>query len=150
MKSTPPDASVPTFKIRAHHLLCMQGFQGLGYSPEFVQNFEKILDEVHDSFYETEFEVTDSIDSFCEPCPHHKNGLCQKDAASQERMQKMDRVVMQKLEIKNGARRTSESLFALANARLSSTAEVKDVCGQCEWRGKCLWYGRITEKGKNS
>jgi hypothetical protein len=62
----------------------------------------------------------------------------------------MDRIVMQKLEIKNGTHRTAESLFALANARLSSTSEVKDVCGQCEWRGKCLWYGRIMKTGKNS
>jgi hypothetical protein len=49
-------------KVRAHHLLCMQGFQGSGYSPEFVENFIKILDQVHENFYETEFEVTDNID----------------------------------------------------------------------------------------
>ena len=144
MKSTPPDAPKHhSFKIRAHHLLCMQGFQGLGYNPDFVQNFKNILEKVHDDFYETEFEVTDAIDSLCAPCPHHQQGLCQKDAEAQERMQKMDRVVLQKLEIKNGSRRTAESLFALANARLSTTTEVKDICGHCEWRKKCLWYQRL-------
>lgn len=144
MKWMRPDATKNhLFRIRAHHLLCMQGFQDLGYSPKFVQNFQKILEQIRDNFFEVEFEVTDGIDSLCEPCPHHKNGLCQKDLEAQTRIQKMDRVVLQKLEIKNGAHHTAESLFALANARLSSISEVKDICGQCEWRGKCLWYGRI-------
>jgi hypothetical protein len=29
--------------IRAHHLLCMQGFQGYGYTPDFEQQWEVLL-----------------------------------------------------------------------------------------------------------
>ena len=28
-------------KIRHHHLLCILGFKGLGYSDEFVENMKK-------------------------------------------------------------------------------------------------------------
>lgn len=143
MKATSHNRTVPALKIRAHHLLCMQGFQGLGYSPGFVQNFENVLKQIHNNFYETELEVTDDIDSLCAPCPHHQNGFCQKDPQAQERMQKMDRVVLQKLEIQNGSHRPAESLFALANTRLLTKTDVKDICGHCEWREKCLWYRRL-------
>ncbi|PIU52192.1 DUF1284 domain-containing protein, partial [Candidatus Desantisbacteria bacterium CG07_land_8_20_14_0_80_39_15] len=29
-------------KIRAHHLLCVLGFQGLGYSPEFIKKMTQV------------------------------------------------------------------------------------------------------------
>ena len=32
------DAYSDPLRIRAHHILCIQGFQGLGYSEEFTKN----------------------------------------------------------------------------------------------------------------
>jgi hypothetical protein len=29
--------------IRAHHLLCVQGFQGYGYSPDFEQHMGSVV-----------------------------------------------------------------------------------------------------------
>ncbi|MDF2503348.1 MAG: hypothetical protein K0R06_839, partial [Clostridium sp.] len=32
--------------IRAHHFLCMQGFQGYGYSDDFVAHMSKIVNYI--------------------------------------------------------------------------------------------------------
>ncbi len=32
--------------IRAHHLLCLQGFQGYGYSQDFVRNMAEIIKKI--------------------------------------------------------------------------------------------------------
>ncbi|NLP46906.1 MAG: hypothetical protein GX347_07710 [Epulopiscium sp.] len=47
--------------IRPHHLLCMQAYIGKGYSPEFVEKFNK--------------ETFDYICSECEWYPLH---ICEK------------------------------------------------------------------------
>ncbi|HII92208.1 MAG TPA: DUF1284 domain-containing protein, partial [Methanosarcina sp.] len=33
-------------KIRAHHLCCIQGFQGYGYSPVFVANMRAVISDI--------------------------------------------------------------------------------------------------------
>ena len=37
-----------TVRLRAHHLLCMHGFQGKGYSDLFVRRLREIIDRLND------------------------------------------------------------------------------------------------------
>ena len=59
-------------KIRAHHILCMQGFQGHGYSEEFSQNMSEVIEYLK-SNQEQIIEITDDVDVVCKYCPHKKN-----------------------------------------------------------------------------
>ena len=41
--------SKKVLNIRAHHFLCMQGFQGYGYSETFVMNMTKIIKAIKEN-----------------------------------------------------------------------------------------------------
>ncbi|RYZ78407.1 MAG: DUF1284 domain-containing protein [Proteobacteria bacterium] len=64
----------PKLKFRPHHFLCAVGFQGKGYSPEFVENFKTIksvLDSTHGD--QVMIEVIERTDSICAPCPSRRD-----------------------------------------------------------------------------
>ncbi len=56
-------------RIRAHHLLYIQGFQGYGYSSEFVTHIERI-----DSFLKSnpyhKLQIIVETDEICSKCPY--------------------------------------------------------------------------------
>ncbi len=64
---TPADPVI----IRGHTLLCLQGFRGEGYSPDFIDNMSAICTRLQ-SYPETRIRVTDSPDHFCAACPNLK------------------------------------------------------------------------------
>ena len=83
-------------KIRAHHLLCMQGFQGYGYSEEFSQNMSKIIQKLK-SHPEQKIEITADLDIICKSCPQKKNKIC-KNVISNWMIKRVDKKV---IKIKN-------------------------------------------------
>ncbi|ACV25331.1 DUF1284 domain-containing protein [Methanocaldococcus fervens] len=119
-------------KIRAHHLLCMQGFQGYGYSEEFIKNMAKIVEVID---LNPEIEVIAKCDVICSYCPYNINGKCQKG-----KVEDMDLKVLKKLNLKEGSRVRAKDLISLVNERFENFYDVLDVCGDCEWKSKCLWF----------
>jgi len=67
-------------KFRPHHFLCTLGFQGAGYSPKFIQNFQSIVDQLNDD-PNTSIQVVEHLDSICSPCPNQTlDSQCQKQS----------------------------------------------------------------------
>jgi len=67
-------------KIRAHHLCCIQGFQGYGYSPIFVANLRVVISDIK-AFPSRPLELISECDVVCESCPgkrefRHKKWKC--------------------------------------------------------------------------
>jgi len=54
-------------ELRAHNLLCIQGFVGKGYSPEFVANMTRVIESLGD---ETRVTVIAAPDALCSACPN--------------------------------------------------------------------------------
>ncbi|WP_424356150.1 DUF1284 domain-containing protein [Methanobacterium sp. MBAC-LM] len=142
-------------KIRAHHLLCMQGFQGYGYSEDFSKNMAEII-EILQNFPEHEIEIVAETDSICTCCPYNINGKCQESQGSLEykvfggpkskiltannRIISMDLKVLKKLDISPGSIFEAGEIFKITNEKLKTYFDVKDICGDCRWSEKCLWY----------
>jgi hypothetical protein len=59
----------PTLTFRPHHLLCTFGFKGLGYSPDYVANYNRITQQLGspggDDMAIQVVEGTDAIGSLC-------------------------------------------------------------------------------------
>lgn len=125
-------------KIRAHHLCCIQGFQGYGYSPAFVANLRAVIEDIK-AFPSRSLELVSECDIICASCPGKRECTAQVSIASRS-IRNMDLVVMEKLKIEEGTIMEANKAFRLINSQLANASDVEDVCGACKWRQKCLWY----------
>lgn len=118
--------------LRAHHLLCMLGFQGIGYTAGFIRNFHKVkrLVEQHPDLV---VEVVDSCDVICVACPNTQDGECFKSGLKyNEKVKCIDGRVMDKLGIKPGDRFKAKDLYALVKEKIKP-GDIKDICQGCDW-----------------
>ncbi len=132
-----PEVST-TMKIRAHHLLCMQGFQGYGYSEDFSKNMTKIV-EILRSFPEKKIQVVNECDIICSCCPYNVKEICSKDPESYEKIMRMDTKIIEKLELSCGDIFEAGKIFSHVNKKLKSYSDINEICGDCKWSEKCLW-----------
>ncbi len=126
-------------RIRAHHLLCLRGFQGYGYSPDFIENMTDVIKDIESS-PDLLVEVVESCDAICLACPHNREDVCLREENSQDKVRDMDRQVLEKLGLKGGQRIRAGDIFPLTDARLENT-DVEEICGDCDWRANCLFFG---------
>ena len=129
-------AKVLTMRIRAHHLLCIQGFQGRGYSKDFIDNMRTVIKKIK---LEPEIEIIDSGDVICSSCPHNENGRCQKKPNSVQRVKNMDLQVLKKIGLNKGAKVKTKNIFSLVNKKFKYISDTKEICDDCEWKGECFW-----------
>lgn len=131
-------------KIRAHHLCCIQGFQGYGYSPAFVANMRAVISDL-EALPSRLLKLVTNCDAICVSCPSKRECTAQESHLSR-RIKQMDLAVLDKLGIEDGTVLRADEAFQLINSKINSPSDVEDVCGTCKWRQKCIWY---MQAGKN-
>lgn len=121
--------------IRGHTLLCLQGFRGEGYSPDFIDNMAVIHTRLQ-SHPKTRVRVTDSPDLFCAACPNLKEsepvGCTLRGPDFEQHIVSQDRQVLDLLGLRVG----QEITWAEVLQRIGSRArgEMLDgICGDCQW-----------------
>jgi hypothetical protein len=125
------EASAP-IRLRGHTLLCLQGFRGEGYSPEFVENMAAVHRALTDR-PETWVEVLASPDVVCGACPHQLSPGCTLNGVrSEEEMRDQDRVVLETLGLEIGDRvRWCDILERIR--RSVNGDDLPSICGTCRW-----------------
>lgn len=123
--------AAPT-RLRGHTLLCLQGFQGKGYSEHFVSNMAAIHRALSER-PETYVEVTDSPDVICAACPHHQSAGCELNGeGSEEELKAQDHAVLRRLGLEVGARvRWTEVLDRIRSS--VQGGDLPGLCGSCRW-----------------
>ncbi len=129
-------------KIRAHHLLCLQGFQGYGYSKDFVANLRGIRDHLLTSPH-LEIQVVAEEDIICSCCPHRSETGCGKNKDSELRIRAKDLKILEKLDVVPGTQDLACNFLERIAARFRTYWDIQDICGNCQWEDKCLWYQRM-------
>ena len=127
-------------RIRAHTLLCLQGFRGKGYSPEFVEN----LGGIHEVLFENPdswVEVVDAPDAEKDrkvrhtllACPHREHSGCAINGPlSEEEMRLQDRHVLTLLGLQAGTRVQWREILDRIRGSITG-AGLPGICGQCRW-----------------
>ena len=122
--------TAPTYKFRPHHFMCSNGFQGVGYSSEFVENYWEIVRDLRGSEGDkVELKVTEFTDDICGPCPHRRGKLCN----TQSTIQALDTAHAKALNLKPGFTLT----WGEAKRRIVEkvTNEVfDDICKLCPFK----------------
>ena len=125
-------------EIRAHHLLCILGFRGLGYSQEFIEKMGKVVEELNsNSAFPITF--TAECDIICASCPHNKDNKCLKRADSDWKVRNQDSEVLQRLGFKVGAQVPAGKAWARIRDKLT-VRDMAEICRGCEWLelGYCI------------
>ena len=134
-----------SIKIRAHHLFCVQGYQGYGYSDKFQANLERIIKLIR-TVPNLEIEIIAEKDMICSYCPHTGKIDCQLDEDSAQKIQSMDLKVLEKLNLKEGIKDKAQNLVMLTNTKFKTYYDIQEICGNCRWEEKCLWFQKLLLK----
>lgn len=129
-----------SMKIRAHHLLCMQGFQGYGYSNDFTNHLQNIVTQLRTN-PNTLIQVVAECDTICDGCPNLNESKCQKDNADSDSLIKnIDFNVLKHVGIDADSIMEFSLVIEKINEVLKNRAQLVDICGDCQWIEKCTWY----------
>lgn len=118
--------------LRAHHLLCILGFKGLGYSEEFVGSMARIVGNLRFSPH-TVVKVVYKPDEICASCPFFSDSGCRKEGSqSEEDVRRRDYAVMDKLMLATGDMMPWEDMRALIKSKMRPE-DLDAICGDCQW-----------------
>ncbi|WP_274651156.1 DUF1284 domain-containing protein [Paenibacillus humicola] len=109
-----------TIRLRGHHLLCLLGYRGKGYSDGFCANMTTIYETLRTQ-PETELELIEGPDDICAAFPDDQVPHCENDSVY----------------------RKDEDILALAGLRIGARIRWSDVCTQVAMRVKPDDIGRL-------
>lgn len=116
-----------TFKLRPHHALCIQFFDGKGYSDEFTVHMRKIINSMTK---EAMVKIIDGNDDICGKCPNLSEGIC----VTQDKVCRYDRKVMEICGFHAGQVLTVKDFSETAKRDIIDKHRLKEVCGDCAWK----------------
>jgi len=126
--------------LRGHHLLCVHGFRGMGYSPAFVQKMHGIVEQIRDETTDFPIKVVAGFDNACSACPHKGKTICEASEGSNEHVMTLDMKVIHQLGLIDGAE-YNKSLLVRLTAENVSPNDLDYLCKDCSW----LSYGVCKE-----
>lgn len=125
-----------TIILRGHHLLCIHGFRGMGYSPEFIKKMGEIVEHVRDDTFDFPIKVVAALDDACGACPHKGKTTCEASHGSNEHVLSMDRKVINHLGLMEGSIYKKSYLVQLTAEKVKPN-DLDFLCKGCSW----LSYG---------
>lgn len=119
------------YKLRAHHLLCLQFYISNGYSDEFISNMDYLFYNLKD---EDEIELISSNDLICSKCPNLINGKC----ISIDKVNRYDNYVYSFImnNNKDNVIKYKELKKQIFDHIISSN-KLSDICSDCQWHNLC-------------
>ncbi|SCY29450.1 hypothetical protein SAMN02910370_02003 [Lachnospiraceae bacterium XPB1003] len=112
--------------LRPHHLLCTQGYSGNGYSTEFVEHMNEVVERLR--YGDDRIRITFSTDTLCSCCPN-KTG--EDQCVSQDKVKKFDGKVTEYFGIEEKEYRYREIIKEVDSKMTSDIMD--DICGGCSW-----------------
>ena len=114
------------FSIRPHHLLCLQFFEGKGYSGEFVKHMAEIQEQL------LQKNPVINID-ICKNCPNNEHGQCSKEASVSGNDKRTYEMIKSSLK----EEQTWKDLTQLVYRNIIDKNKLKQVCDVCRWSDIC-------------
>ncbi|MCL2438043.1 MAG: DUF1284 domain-containing protein [Coriobacteriia bacterium] len=114
-------------RLRPHHLLCTQGYEGKGYNQEFVRNMTVIVSRLRNED-STPIKLVFTTDSICDKCPKKvAAGICEKDL----KVKMMDKKVMDCFNLEEDNYSYQEVIKKINKGM--TAAMLDDICNDCSW-----------------
>ncbi len=123
-------------RIRPHHLLCIQGFQGYGYTQDFASHMQRVTSFLKSNLLYN-LQIVLEFDELCSQCPHDVDGRCAR--GFMDEINKVDRLVIQKANLDLRHSYTVSEAFSTVNQNLDHN-HIISICSGCSWQNICLFY----------
>lgn len=132
-------ASEDLLVLRAHHLLCIHGFRGMGYDEAFTETMWALVRAMQDDV-PRRVRVIRGLDTACWRCPHHGEGVCEASPTSEAHVLGLDQNVLAHLGLVSGEVYDKAELIARTRERVHPD-DLDHLCAGCSW----LPYGVCKE-----
>jgi uncharacterized protein len=126
--------------LRGHHLLCVHGFRGMGYSPEFIKRMEEIVQDVRNPDKDFDIKVIAAFDDACMACPNRGQTKCEASEDSDAHVLSMDNKVLGHLGLRAGESYKKSELIEMTAVKVEPD-DLDFLCAGCSW----LQYGVCKE-----
>jgi len=119
-------------RLRAHHLLCILGFRGLGYDEKFIKKMESVIQRIKEH-PDLRIEIIKECDDICAACPFNIDGLCENEAVGdEERARERDKQIARRLDLKTGDILTVKEVMDLLKKKIKP-GDLSVICKDCPW-----------------
>jgi len=116
-----------SIKLRPHHLLCTQSYNGKGYSTDFVKNMTAVTTYLRNND-NASVEIVFTTDDLCSKCPKKiSDNLCE----SNDKVTRFDEKVVSYFGIEEKCY-IYKDITNEINTKMTP-AVMADICGDCQW-----------------
>lgn len=126
----PGQTDAEEFRIRPHHGLCLQFFEGKGYSDEFTAHMTYVKNMLENGRRAI---VVQEADDICSACPNRRDSGCVSD----DKVNLYDSRVMEACGLKAGREMCWEEFADLVHQKIILTGKRKRICPDCQWSRIC-------------
>lgn len=123
------------YKLRGHHLFCLLGYRGMGYSQEYVENMTHLHQALRDN-PRTWIQLVKGPDQLCEKYPNSGEYHCEHNDIYER-----DAIILEKLGLKIGQILYWKDIESNIQ-KYALPSDIQTVCETCSWRS----YG-VCEEG---
>ncbi|WP_123053215.1 DUF1284 domain-containing protein [Clostridium sp. JN-1] len=114
--------------LRAHHLLCIQGYRGYGYSKDFTKNMDKIVYSLKKDT-SIQVKIIAKTDIICSCCPYNIGG---KSCCNQYKVNYLDKEVLDLFQIVKNKVYYYRDLLDIIYKKITYES-FKNICSTCQW-----------------
>ncbi|SFI27939.1 hypothetical protein SAMN02799624_00077 [Paenibacillus sp. UNC496MF] len=131
-----------TIRLRGHHLLCLLGFRGMGYSAAYAANMARVYNRLKDEPH-TPVTIVAGPDELCACFPADEEPHCENASVA-----RLDRDALAKLDLRFGLTLPWSAVIARVRAGVEPE-DIGTLCRTCQWRsyGVCEAGVRTIKEG---
>lgn len=121
-------------RLRGHHLFCLLGYRGKGYSDGFCANMTEIYETLRQK-PDTEIEIIEGPDEICRAFPDDQPSHCLNASVFRK-----DRAILAKLALEPGITVRWQEVCDRVAAQVVPE-DIAHLCSDCRWQP----YGMCSE-----
>ncbi|MFA5658857.1 MAG: DUF1284 domain-containing protein [Oscillospiraceae bacterium] len=118
-------------RLRPHHVLCIHGFSGKGYSKQFIENLKNAIGKIT---YDPDnlIRLLPEEDLICAACPNNSSGC-----TSANKSKLYDKRMLEACSLKAGAVLSWREASKEAERNIFRAEKLIQICGDCQWFSIC-------------
>jgi len=134
-------------KLRGHHLLCVFGWQGHGYSESFNRRMDEVVRSLKEE--ESSIRLETKPDDICKSCPNLESDHCHRNGKDKEdNVEAHDIRVLDFFNLKPDTQISAKDLNEVVKAK-KPHEYLRELCNDCQWLEKNYCYESLKKVGSS-